>query len=197
MRKLTADQLQYKDIAFGEAVIPIPDRRVRAVAAEAPLDSYAQRLEAEKTEAIRNASETGESLQSIEDDFANKTFALFAMENALKDSKIEYLNLLTQKDANRISEDEFNESVRGLVNEFETAAKVGTGSGFIGEEDLRQMTQQIYATPVVGVNANTKTTEATTVKSVSWKYYALSFFLFITALFLLFIGINLLKKKNN
>ena len=197
VRKLTADQLQYKDIAFGEAVIPIPDRRVRAVAAEAPLDSYAQRLEAEKTEAIRNASETGESLQSIEDDFANKTFALFAMENALKDSKIEYLNLLTQKDANRISEDEFNESVRGLVNEFETAAKVGTGSGFIGEEDLRQMTQQIYATPVVGVNANTKTTEATTVKSVSWKYYALSFFLFITALFLLFIGINLLKKKNN
>lgn len=142
---LGPEDLEYKDIVFGEAVIPIPDRRVRAIANQNFLLEYGQTLEEEKQAALQaSVSEGGTSLQEIEDIYATKLRTLLVTENKFKDVKLKYVNLENQLKQGRITQDEFNEEVRILVAEFEDFTRLGGEAALFNEQSLRAVTEKIY-----------------------------------------------------
>ncbi len=199
---LTEEQLEYKDIVFGEAVIPAPDRRVTEILNTIYLEKEIQLLLEEKQAAMADLYNSGREnigleLQRIEDEYAIKLATLMQAENAYKEAKIDFLKLDNQKKYERITAEEYQQQTLEVVSRFEDFFSIGSEVPVFSEDKVKQLASSIYddsiqiAKPVI----NEKTVETPTEVSNKINYWVISGILMLAALFLGMLGFRHLKKS--
>lgn len=192
---LKPESVEYMDIVFGEAVIPVQDRRVTEILDSTFLANEAQRLEEEKqalmTKFYNNGGD-GMTLQEIEDQYAIKMATLVQAENQFKESKIAFLKLQNQQRYGRITDEEFNTQTLEVVQDFENFVSLAGNVPLFDEDQTKALANQIYS------EAKIKpilpgTPSGNTVNEKSW-YWALSAILMLVALCFGYLAFKRYKK---
>lgn len=200
-KNLNFKNLEYKDIAFGEAVIPVPDRRVQEIYNTFHLEEELNNLEREKLNAIAKASESnledvGQKLQTIEDEYAQKLALLMATENEYKKSKVDYLKISNQKKHGRISDEIYQQETRQIVEDFERFFEIGSETGLFSEEKIKQISSSLYEDPVKGSETlnDTSNKKQSSEKNTRLIYWVISVFLMVISITLAYFGLKRIKK---
>lgn len=185
---LQPEDLTYIDIVFGEAVIPQPDRRVLEIWQTDYFAEEASKLEAQKqAERAQLFQNTGKTLQTLEDTYAAKFAALIEIENKFKQAKVDFLTLENQFKYQRISEEEFNEKTRELLQEFERFAALGSQNAVFTPEQIREIGNRIYE-PVVSNPSTTIDTDSKKPNHLKYWYWGLSLLFIAIALIFGYLG---------
>lgn len=205
--KLTTENLEYKDIVFGEAVIPVPDRRVTAILNTSYLEGEIQRLAEEKQvemAALYESGQTniGDKLQAIEDKYAIKLATLIQAENEYKEAKVEFLKLEQQKKFGRIDDETYQAQILEVVKDFEDFFTIGNEVALFNEQKIKQIGSSIYDTSIQIQDPVTKPAAPNTNNTVNEKayYWTISVILAVLSLlmgYLAFRKIRTNKKKSN
>ena len=151
--KLTTENIEYKDIVFGEAVIPVVDRRVTAILNTSYLEGEIQRLAEEKKVEMAALYESGQTnignkLQAIEDKYAIKLATLIQAENEYKEAKVEFLKLEQQKKFGRIDDETYQAQTLEVVKDFEDFFTIGNEVALFNEQKIKQIGSSIYDTSI-------------------------------------------------
>jgi hypothetical protein len=186
---LTVDNVEYKDIVFGESVIPVADRRVTEILNNTYLSAEMQNLAEQKQAAMAalNNDEDdniGSKLQSLEDEYATKLATLSQAENAYKEAKIEFLKLENQKKYGRIDDETYQNETRRVVENFESFFSIGIDTPLFDEEKIRQIASSIYD-DTIQIKTNESVYDASEKpKEINVKgyYWAISILLMLLAL---------------
>lgn len=147
--KLTPENLVYKDIEFGEAIIPVTDKRVKDILRTTYLDGEIQRLDEEKQMAMATLYKTetvnvGPKLQALEDEYALKLARLNQAENEYKKAKVEFLKLSNKKENGRIDDETYQTQTRQIVENFEQSFVIGSEVSLFDAQKIKQLGSSIY-----------------------------------------------------
>lgn len=200
--ELTKDNIEYKDIAFGESVIPVPDRRVTEINNTIYLADEIEKLEAERQADMSALYESGSTnigldLQAIEDKYAIKLATLMQAEKQYKQAKIDFLKLENQNKYGRIDDETYQQQTRKVVEKFENFFEIGSEVPVFGEAKVKQIGSSIYDDSIA--IAEPKKTPPIKVKNISEKkkyyYWTLSGLLMALALMFGFFGFRRIQKN--
>jgi hypothetical protein len=200
---LSTENIEYKDIAFGESVIPVTDRRVTEILSTNYLEAEIQKLAEEKQKAMAALYETdqvnlGDKLQAIEDEYAIKLATLVQAENEYKEAKVAFLKLENQKKYGRIDDETYQKETRAVVEKFESYFDIGSEIAVFDDEKIKQLGSSIYdesiqiqspeKTPNVP-NDNTEVNEKA-------YYWTISIILMLLAVLLGYLAFRKLRQTN-
>ena len=194
---LTPENLEYKDLAFGEAIIPAPDRRVLEIWDTNFLTDQEARIQAEREAAIVALGENPEAndLQAIEDQYATQIATLYQVEQRFKESKIEFLDLENKRQYGRIDEETYQEETRAVVTEFENFAQLGSDANLFDENSLREVSSRIYQD--LDASSDTEINQAGGQRGLSLKFLHWFFAAILTLLGFGFVYLALRRIKKN
>lgn len=158
LSKLTTENVEYKDIVFGEAVIPVVDRRVTEIInthyLEGEIQILAQEKQAEMAALYKTDQENiGDKLQAIEDKYAIKLASLIQAENEYKEAKVKFLKLEKQKQYGRIDDETYQTETLLVVKEFEEFFSFGNEVPIFSEQKIKQIGSSIYDS-TIKINTN-------------------------------------------
>ena len=205
--KLSPDNIEYKDIVFGEAVIPVADRRVTEILNTSFLEGEIQNLAEEKQAEMAALYETdqtniGEKLQAIEDKYAIKLATLIQAENEYKKAKVNFLKLEKQKEFGRIDDETYQNRTREVVEAFEAFFPIGSEVPIFSEQKIKQIGSSIYDTSIQIKNPENNNNNGYQIKDVNEKsyYWTISIILGLLALLMGYLALRKIratKKKSN
>ncbi len=206
LSQLTTENIEYKDIVFGESVIPVQDRRVTAILNTNYLEEEIQNLAEEKQSKMAALYETeqtniGEKLQAIEDEYAIKLATLSQAENEYKEAKLAFLKLENQKEYGRIDDETYQEGTREVVENFESFFALGNEVSLFNDEKIKQLGSSIYDETVqIKTDPVVSTTQPPNVVNEKAYYWTISVVLMLLAIFLGYLAFRKIshnKKKSN
>ncbi len=212
---ITIDNIEYKDIEFGESFIPASDRRVREVAESAYVQPEVEALIAEKESEIAKAEalsvnkddvatqqETFTQIKNIEDDYHGKINTLFTFENEYKELKITSLDIANKKERDHISESEYEAAGRDLIKHFDEIVNKTQvkAEGLITQERLEELKDGLVGKSIATQNVSKLPTASTKppvapAKFTQNMYGGMALILIILAIFLGWLGLSRLKGK--
>lgn len=200
--ELTKENVEYKDIVFGESVIPVLDRRVVEINNTIYLSEEIEKLEVERQAAMSalydsGATNIGLSLQAIEDEYAIKLATLMQAEKQYKQAKIDFLKLENQNKYGRIDDETYQQRTREVVEEFEAFFEIGSEVPVFDEAKIKQLGSSIYDDSIV--IAEPDRVEIPETKNLSEKkkfyYWIIAGLLMTLALVFGFFGFKRIKKN--
>jgi len=200
--ELTKENVEYKDIVFGESVIPVLDRRVVEINNTIYLSEEIEKLEAERQAAMSalydsGATDIGLALQAIEDEYAIKLATLMQAEKQYKQAKIDFLKLENQNKYGRIDDETYQQKTREVVGEFEAFFEIGSEVPVFDEAKIKQLGSSIYDDSIV--IAEPDRVEIPKTKNLSEKkkfyYWVIAGLLMALALMFGFFGFKRIKKS--
>lgn len=200
--ELTQENVEYKDIVFGEAVIPVIDSRVVKINNTLYLSGEIERLDEEKQAAMAALYETGGEdlglrLQQIEDEYATKLATLMQAEAKYKQAKIDFLKLNNQKKYGRIDDETYQRQTQAVVEEFESFFEIGSEVPVFEEEKIKQLGSSIYDESIIISESQSVESQVEPIPETNKKFYywGLSVVFMLLALLLGYLGFKRIKKK--
>lgn len=200
---LNTENVEYMDIAFGESVIPVTDRRVTEILNNNYLGAEAQKLAEEKQIAMADLykidqENIGDKLQTIEDEYAIKLATLVQAENKYKEAKIAFLKLENQKKYGRIDDETYQKETREIVANFEAFFEIGSEVAVFNENKIKQLGSSIYDDSIRLQSETAEPIPSTSLKQVNEKayYWTISIILMLLALLFGYLGFNKLQKNH-
>ncbi len=131
---INLNDIEYKDVVFGEAVIPASDKRVKEIAKSAYLQPEIDALMTQKEQEIqtlKNAQNPTDSslpdqqknfgqIQKIEDRYFGKLNTLMSFENEYKTLKIEALAIKNKHKSKRINQTQYESQAQKVLKDFQS-----------------------------------------------------------------------------
>lgn len=199
--RLTKENIEYKDVEFGEAVIPIPDRRVMKILNTLYLQSEFDKLEQEKLRNIDTAyqqdpKDFAKLIQTIEDEYAQNLALLVQIENKYKEAKIDFLKLENKLKYGRIDDETFQNETRDVVENFENSLVIGSKSKVFDKNKTKQIANSIYDNSIQ-LNNDSQVEAPIQIPSTSsskYVYWTLSLIMMVISIFLGYLGFKYIKK---
>lgn len=213
--KLDVDTLEYKDMEFGGAVIPVMDSRLRKIAEQDYIDEDFEALLAERDRKIAEIKarisaepdalkqqELRAELYAIEEEYAQKLSLIQAFESKFKTFKMEFADVENKKTHGRITEEEYDSARRLLFDEFQDYVSEKGVVAVIGDSKYESLSDNLVNTlkpeaaePEV-VTQNDPVVEVEVAPAEPW-YYKFFGFGFLVGGLLLGWGAYKIYKKNN
>lgn len=195
---LTPEKLEYKDLAFGEAVIPVPDKRVVAIWNTDFLTDQETRLQAERDAAIAALGENpdGNHLQAIEDRYATQIATLYQVEQRFKESKVDFLDLENKRKYERIDEETYQAETRALVTEFENFARLGSDVELFDETTLRNVSGRIYQDSDIKTDESVESFDDSVTQNLKFWHWFFAFILTALGGWFVYKALQRIKKNH-
>ncbi len=154
LANLSPDELEYKDIIYGEAVIPIADKRIRDIVSQDYLTEEFEQIEADKDAQLEAITITDDmsipeqqeaymKQNKIEREFEADLTTLMALEDEFKKFKVDFADIENKFEHQRINESEYEAERKALLNDFNNLVKTGKLADNISAERIDKLSQSL------------------------------------------------------
>ena len=202
---LNTENLKYKDISFGNSVLSIEDVRVKKIRSKSYLKDEAKRLLAEKNTQLASLKiapnmdtlarqEILNKKEELEREYMAKISKLYNFEDEFIKFKVDYFDLKNQKNVGRITEDEFDQKVKNLYQEFETKSNRSFLKDVLTEENKKALSDDLLERKSLKIKTK-KTKKINNIIS-KYQYYTFGGLFFIIAVILALFGLKVIRKSN-
>ncbi len=213
IENLTPENFEYKDMVFGEAVIPVTDKRIRDIVSQSYLDNEMAELEAKKQAELDKVVVTDDmsitdqqaayrAQDEIERRYEGELSKLMTFEGELANFKVKFADVENQFEHGRITESEYETKRKALLNDFNNTVKTGQLADSVSSDRLKALSQSLTnRVNSVQENQSTSTDETSSGKkgystqTLIVKGSAVA--LFIIAIGLALLAIRKIKKNSN